>query len=305
MICPKPLFKGARVALIAPSSPISPERLDPTVKAVEAMGLNPVVYESCKSSHGYLSGEDRVRADDVNAAFTDPSIDGILCIRGGYGAQRLMKRIDFECIAQNPKFFAGYSDITALHIQINQKCGFMTYHMPMPATEFALDPDEFTMGCCEKMMFGTPYGVLENPADMPVRTLVEGKAQGILTGGNLSLVASSLGTPYEIDTRGKILFLEDIYEEPYSVDRMLNQLRMAGKFRDCAGILLGYWTKCEAKDPQKSLTLEQVFQELLVPEGKPVLADLACGHSLPSLALPLGACAEFDACEGRVRILKA
>ncbi len=291
------------MALIAPSGPVPAERLQPAVSAVAAMGLEPVVYRSCRSSHGYFAGDDELRAEDLNLAFADPAIDGIFCARGGYGAQRLMDRIDFDLISANPKVFCGYSDVTALHIAFNQRCGFVTFHTPMPATELYSGADGYTMRSCRGVLEGDFYGKLENPADMPLRALAPGRAGGVLTGGNLSLVSSSLGTPYEIDTKGKILFLEDVDEEPYRIDRMLTQLKMAGKLRDCAGFLLGYWTNCGAEHPERSLTLAQVFEELIVPEGRPVLAGLACGHSLPSMSLPMGAVAEMDACACSVAIL--
>lgn len=303
MLVPKPLFPGARVALIAPAGPVPPERYGPAVRALEELELAPVVFESCRRSHGYFAGGDRLRADDVNAAFADPDIDGILCIRGGYGSQRLMELIDFELVRRNPKFFAGYSDITALHIMMNQRCGFVTYHTPMPSTELYDGVDSYTMEYYRKILFGEPLRELINPGNRPVKTLVGGCARGVLTGGNLSLVSSSLGTPYEIDTKDKILFLEDVDEEPYRIDGMLNHLKAAGKFRDCAGILLGYWTNCEAGQPEKSLTLEQVFEELIVPEHKPALMNLACGHSLPSLSLPLGMEIELNSISGKINVL--
>ncbi|MFU0832507.1 MAG: Muramoyltetrapeptide carboxypeptidase [Oscillospiraceae bacterium] len=295
MFVPKPPKPGAKVALVAPSGPVSAEKLPLAVASVEKMGFQPVIFESCRAVHGYFAGNDRLRADDINRAFADPSIEGVLCIRGGYGAQRLMNLIDFGLIAANPKFFCGYSDITALHIIINQRCGFVTFHTPMASTEFYQEVDEFTANSYRNVLDGRFYGELKKPEGMPLKALIRGRARGILTGGNLSLVASSIGTPYEIDTKGKILFLEDVDEEPYRIDRMLTQLKNAGKFRDCAGVLLGYWTNCTAENPTRSLTLSQVFEELLVPEGKPILTNLACGHSLPSLSLPLGAEVEMDA----------
>lgn len=304
MQIPKPLFPGAKVALVAPAGPVSPEKFGPAVRAVEELGLAPVVYESCRRAHGYFAGGDALRADDINRAFASPEIDGVLCIRGGYGVQRLMDRIDFDRIARHPKFFSGYSDITALHIVLNQQCGFVTYHTPMPSTELCNHPDAFTLCSLRKALFGEPAGVLHNPAELPIETLVSGCARGTLTGGNLSLVSSSLGTPYEIDTRGKILFLEDVDEAPYRIDGMLNHLKAAGKFRDCAGIVLGYWTDCTAEKPEQSLTLRQIFEELIVPEGKPAIMNLACGHSLPSLSLPLGMEAELDADRARLKILE-
>lgn len=300
MVVPKPLFPGARVALIAPAGPVPPERVEPAARSVRELGLEPVLYESCRSARGYLAGDDELRAADLNAAFADPGIDGIFCIRGGYGAQRLMRRIDFGMIRQHPKFFAGYSDVTALHIMLNQACGFVTYHTPMPSTELCFGVDALTMDSLRGVLSGEPAGELRNPEGMPLQRLCGGRACGLLTGGNLSLVASSLGTPYEIDTRGKILFLEDVDEEPYRIDRMLNQLKMAGKLEECAGILLGYWTNCVPEEPKRSLSLSQVLEDYIVAVGKPALANLACGHSLPTLSLPLGGAAELDADRMRV-----
>jgi len=303
MLTPKPLFPGARVALIAPAGPVPPEKFGPAVRAVEELGLRPVVFESTRRSHGYFAGSDQLRADDINSAFADPDIDGILCIRGGYGSQRLMNQIDFELIRNHPKYFSGYSDITALHIMINQYCDIVTYHTPMPSTELYDGADDYTLDYLRKVLFGEPLSELKNPDNFLLKTLVGGCARGILTGGNLSLVSSSLGTPYEIDTRDKILFLEDVDEEPYRIDGMLNHLKAAGKFRDCAGIMLGYWTHCDAEHPNKSLTLEQVFEELIVPEHKPALMNLACGHSLPSLSLPLGKEIELNSISGKINVL--
>ena len=305
MLVPQPPCQGAKVALVAPSGPVSQERLPLAVAFVEKMGFEPIVFDSCHAAHGYFAGDDKLRAADINRAFADPSIEGVFCIRGGYGAQRLMNLIDFGLIAAHPKFFCGYSDITALHIMINQSCGFVTFHTPMASTEFYKEVDPYTMESYRNMLNGRWYGTFQNPADMPLKSLVPGCARGVLTGGNLSLVASSIGTPYEIDTKGKILFLEDVDEEPYRIDRMLTQLKMAGKFQDCAGILLGYWTNCVAEHPERSLTLSQVFEELLISEGKPILSDLACGHSLPSLSLPLGAQAEMDTDAGRITVFQS
>lgn len=288
MITPNPLFPGARIALISPASPV-PEasQVAASVDCLAALGLDPILYPSCTASYGYLSGSDATRARDVMDAFLDDSIDGIFCIRGGYGVQRLLPLLDFDAIAKHPKWFAGYSDITALHIMLNQVCGFVTYHTPMPSTEIRKGLDAYTEDYLKRALFGTLAGDI--PSCTPVSCLIPGSAEGLLTGGNLSLVSSSLGTPYEIDTRGKILFLEDVDEAPYRIDGMLNHMRLAGKFDDCAGIVLGYFTDCTAKEPEKSLSLSQIFQDLLLPAGKPTICGYSCGHSLPSMSLPLGA----------------
>jgi len=146
-------------------------------------------------------------------------------------------------------------------------------------------------------------GPLENPEGMAMTALQSGSAAGLLCGGNLSLLCASLGTPWEIDTRGKLLFLEDIGEQTYRVDAMLTQLRNAGKFDDCAGVLLGAWTDCVPEYPERTLTLPEIFSELIVPAGKPVLSGLACGHTLPTMSLPLGARAAMDTELRRVEVL--
>lgn len=295
MISPKPLFPGARVALVAPASAVSEEALQPALDLVRSLELEPVTYPSCfyVNRDGYFAAKDAQRAEDINRAFADPAIDGVWCIRGGYGAHRILPLLDGETIHKNPKWFGGYSDVTALHTFLNQTCGLETYHCTMASTE--PKPNEFTLGWLKKALFGSLSGPLCNPEEQPAATLVSGTASGKLCGGNLSLLAASLGTPWEIDTRGKILFLEDIGEKTYRVDSMLTQLRNAGKFEDCAGILLGAWTDCVPEMPERTLTLKEIFTQLIVPAGKPTIMDIACGHCPTTLALPMGHMCAMDA----------
>jgi len=306
MITPKALFPGARVALVCGSSAVPAERLAPAVEAVSALGLVPVLYPSCtfENRHGYFAEGDAQRAKDIQDAFADDTIDGILSIRGGYGAHRILPLLDFGAIAATPKYFSGYSDVTALHTAFNQTCGFVTYHTPMPSTEYYQPVDEYTMVWLKKALFGELTGPLTNPEGQKVTVMHGGKAEGVLCGGNLSLLAASLGTPWEIDTRGKILFLEDIGEKTYRVDSMLTQLRNAGKFDDCAGVVLGAWTDCEPEYPEKTLLLPEIFEELIVAAGKPVLADVVCGHVLPTMSLPLGKLVKLDADAGIWEVLE-
>lgn len=306
MITPKPLFPGAKVALTCASSAVPAERLEPAVANVKALGFEPVVYPSClfESRHGYFAADDAQRAKDIQDAFADPSIDGILSIRGGYGAHRILPLLDLDAIAKTPKYFSGYSDVTALHTAFNQTCGFVTYHTIMPSTEYYKNVDDYSMNYLRRALFGTLSGQLENPDGMPMTTLVPGKASGTLCGGNLSLLAASLGTPWEIDTRGKILFLEDIGEKTYRVDSMLTQLRNAGKFADCAGVILGAWTDCPPEYPERTLLLPEIFAELIAPAGKPTLMDVQCGHILPTMSLPLGETVVMDAAAHTLEVLK-
>lgn len=305
MIAPNHLYPGARVALVSVSSAVPPERLGPAIDAVKALGLEPAPYPSCyfTSRHGYLAAGDAQRAKDLQDAFADDTIAGVLCIRGGYGAHRVLPLLDLDAIARRPKLFAGYSDVTALHTAFQQLCGFVTFHTPMPSTEYYQPVDGFTMDGLRRCLFGPLAGPVENPAGQALAALAPGSAMGRLCGGNLSLLAASLGTPWELDARGKLLFLEDVDEHVYRVDAMLTQLRNAGKFHDCAGVILGAWTNCVPEDPAVTLTLEEVFRELIVPAGKPVLSGLACGHTLPTASLPLGAMAAMDADAGRLEVL--
>jgi len=291
---PKALKKGDTIGLVGASSATPPESLLQAIEAVEKLGFKVVVGDSCRKRHGYLAGSDELRAHDVNRMFQDSSIDGIFCIRGGYGAAKILPRLDFEMIKKNPKVFAGYSDVTALHIALNQLCDMVTYHTPMPSTEFIKpEMDGFTWSSFRENITMTENNnyYLENPTNQEMTTLVAGEAVGQLVGGNLTLVTASLGTPYEIDTKGKILFLEDIDEYERSIDRMLTQLKLSGKLDDVAGLLLGAWTNCGPQNPNKpeqSLRLQTIFEEILVPLKKPILMDIACGHCLPTMSLPLG-----------------
>lgn len=278
MHLPSKLKRGDTVALLAPAGPCDTSRINSAVKAIENWELHPRVMESCYSRNGYLAGKDNIRANDIMEAFTNPAIKGIFAFRGGYGSQRLLPLLDYDVIKKHPKIFVGYSDITALHTVINQRCGFITYHGPMPGTElYKPDIDSYTIN---SFLGHVMEGL--TPPELTYKPLIYGIATGILTGGNLSLITSSLGTPYEIDTKNKILFLEEIQEEPYRVDRMLLHLKQAEKLEECSAIILGSFF------PETSETLSQSIDEILKPLGKPLGINLACGHCLPTATLPLG-----------------
>lgn len=298
MRIPSPLYPGARVALVGPSSAVPEERLQKALDFVRALSLKPVAYPSCYCANrdGYLAAPDAQRAEDILQAFSDPSIQGVWCVRGGYGAHRILPLLREDCIRENPKWFGGYSDVTALHTFLNQNCDLESYHVVMPSTE--PDADAFTLSQLKSALFGGLSGPLPSPEGTSPVPLFAGTARGRLCGGNLSLIAASLGTPWELDTRGKILFLEDIGEKTYRVDAMLTQLRNAGKFEDCAGIVLGAWTDCVPEYPERTLELGEIFRQLIVPAGKPILSNVACGHCLPTLCLPLGRMCVLDAGNG-------
>lgn len=296
MIRPKPLKKGDTVAIIAPASPADKNLIDSCINSLENLGLNVVVGKSCTSEYGFLSGTDDIRANDINSMFANKSINGIFAIRGGYGCARLLNLIDFNLIKKNPKVFIGYSDITALHIAINQKSKLITYHGPMVSTELIKGLDEYSFNYYNKFLFCNDNMIeLCNPIENPIKTINPGIAEGKLIGGNLSLICSSLGTKYEINTKNKILFLEEVGEVPYKVDRMLTHLKQSGKLKDANGIILGAFTDCVAPKDKKSLSLDDIFNEIILPLKKPTIYNLACGHCLPTLTLPLGAKIRLDA----------
>jgi len=304
MIKPKPLKKGDKIGLIGASSPTKQDRIEPSIKAMEDLGFEVVLGESCRGYHGFLSGSDELRAKDINKMFEDKGIKGIFAIRGGYGAARLLDMLDYNMIKKNPKVFAGYSDVTALHNVFNEKCKLITFHTPMASTELYKGVDDYTMDYFKKNIFSdAPLGILKNPEGQEIKTLVVGKAKGKLVGGNLSLVVSSMGTPYELDTKGKILFLEDVDEYPYRIDRMLLQLKQCGKFKDAAGIILGAWTNCKANEGDNSLSLMEVFEELIKTEKKPTIYNLACGHCMPTISIPLGSEVKINGDKSEIIVL--
>ena len=309
---PRLLQPKDKVALTAPSSPVPPENLQAAQSSIRYLGLEPVTMPSCTMTHGYMAGPDARRAEDLNRAFADKEIKGIFCLRGGFGVTRILPLLDFDLIRQNPKVLVGYSDITALHTAISNLCGFVTFHGPMPNTDYRR-LDSFTLNSLKESVFSRENSaapsaaVIQNPPEEPMEVLQPGCATGPLTGGNLSLLAATLGSPYEVDTRGKLLFLEDVGERPYRLDKALTALSLAGKFRDCSGILLGTFTECEepASDhvpagtviAQKALTLREIFQEVLLPWKKPTLMNLRAGHVYPQCTLPMGASVAMDAAE--------
>ena len=291
---PKKLKRGDKVALIAPSSPVeSHDLVESAKKYLEGLGFEVALGESCYASYGYLSGTDEMRARDINWAFSTPDINGIFCLRGGYGMQRILNQIDFDIIANNSKFFSGYSDITALHTAINQQTGLITFHSPMPGTLKFAQADLFTKTTFQDFIFGVDGSyIYKNPTGFDWCFLNQGEATGKLCGGNLSIITSSIGTPYEIDTKGKILFIEEVDEEPYKIDRMLNQLHLAGKLKDCVGIVFGDFADCDTKEPAKSLTILEIINNLNLTI--PILYNFRCGHCYPTATLPMGAMVRLD-----------
>jgi len=292
---PIKLKAGDKVALIAPSGPsYNSAHVDFAVLYLTRLGFDVVEGASCRAKYGYLAGSDQARAADLSRAFTDSTIRGIFCLRGGYGAARLLDLLDFDAIRANPKFFCGYSDITALHVSINQRAGLMTFHTPVVGEAGFADADDFTLKSMNKYIFDDDIaGHIINPPGHHLMFSTNARpVRGLLAGGNLSVLASLVGTPFAPDFTDKIVFIEEIGEMPYRIDRMLNQLRMAGAFKHCAAVIFGDFADCAADMPTKSLTIPEIIDNLGL--DVPILHNLRCGHCRPTLSLPLGAVATLN-----------
>ena len=303
LIQPKPVRPGDCIRIVGVSGAVRQsmgQSVEEAAGRIEALGFRVQVDASAYARYGYLSGTDAQRADALMRAFTDPGVDAVLCIKGGYGTPRILDRLDYAAIRGSGRAFIGYSDITALHAAIAQRSALCTYHGPMPISE-SLGEDEATRNSFLRALSGES-GPLRNPDGAPLCRLRGGKACGELVGGNLSLIAALMGTPYELNTRGRILFLEDIGEKTYSVDRMLTQLRLSGKLDACAGIVLGQFTDCAVEFASYGLTLEEVFSDLL-PSRVPAVRGLMAGHCSPNLTLPLGRTCALDADAGTLSVL--
>lgn len=303
---PKALQPGQTVGLVAPSSALKEkESLDKAVAALEALGYAVRPGESCLSRHGYLAGPDALRARDIHTMFADDTVDAILCLRGGYGAMRLLNLLDYGLIRAHPKIFSGYSDVTALHAAFLEKANLVTFHGLMAASDFAFDEnDPFSLASFFRTVTSpTPVGALENPDGCERACIVSGQAQGPLLGGNLTMLAASLGTPYAYRFDGAILFLEEVSEHTYCVDRLLTHLKNAGVFGRVAGVVLGAFTGCKPENPPDFST-EQVVQEILGDLSVPVMSGLQCGHEKTTLTLPIGIPCALDTTSGTLTILE-
>ena len=305
LIFPPRLVAGDTVAMISPASPPKDRRLLRLGTArLEQLGLTVRPGRHVLAQRGYLAGSDGQRLDDLEAAFRDPAVKAIFCARGGYGVARLLGHFDTALARRHPKALVGFSDITVLHLAL-QKAGVVSFWGPMPCTGLGWSP--FSARGLERMLMSAePAGRLPFSAARRPQALRAGVAEGRLTGGTLSLLASSLGTAYEIETRGRIVFMEDVDEEPYRVDRLLTQLIAAGKLTDAAGIAVGIFTGTTARNcpAKKSLTMKEVFADHLLPLKLPILANVAVGHVPDQVTLPYGARARIDAGAGTIEILQ-
>ena len=296
MLFPCSLKPGGTVLLVAPSSPLTEDQpLEAIAQAVERLGFRVVIGQSClaqPSSSGYTTPP-AVRAEDINRGFRDPDIDAIWCVRGGEAAWQILSCLDYACIAAHPKPFIGFSDITTLHLAIQQQCGFVTFHGPTANRTLRWDADSFSWSSLRAAMDMGERLDIQNPPGEPIRTLRPGRACGVLTGGNLSLVTQTMGTPEQIDARGKILYLEDVGEEVYALERMLNQLLRGGVLESAAGLVFGAFMKCP-NHRREDYGPEALLRDLFGCWPRPVLYNVRSAHCRPMVTLPLGTMCTID-----------
>lgn len=293
-IIPKRIQRGDTVAVIAPSSPPNLENLKRALPFLEELGLKVKMGKSVERVHGYLAGTDEERLADLHEALQDPEVKGIICAGGGFGAARYAEQINTEFMTKHPKILWGYSDITILHTVFGKFSNSVTFHGPMLASDVGTDNFHELSRRQFNQLF-EPIELQYTEEIAPLTTLTGGIATGEIVGGNLSLLVNSLGTSYEIDTKGKLLLVEDVDEEPYRVDGLLNQLRQAGKLKDAAGIVVGDFARAEPVKRKVSLTLDEVIQHYLGNLEKPVVSGFKIGHCEPHFAIPLGVDAVLDA----------
>ncbi|HSM35051.1 MAG TPA: LD-carboxypeptidase [Longimicrobiales bacterium] len=307
---PPRLRPGSRVALVNPAgATFDKQDIEVVEDRLAALDLVPVRGWHLLDRHGYLAGTDEARASDINEMFADPTIDGIIAVRGGWGAARLLHLIDFDAVAEHPKVFMGYSDITTLLLAFQARTGLVTFHGPVGTSEW----NDFSVGALRAIVFEGTAPTLSNPRErgsdlVPTqhrpRVITAGRARGRLLGGNLTVLASLLGSPYVPDWTGSILFLEDIGEAIYRIDRLLTQLSLAGVLESVAGVVFGKCTDCDPDSTYGSLTLPEVLQHHLGGLGIPVWAGGMVGHIPLKWTLPLGVEAEIDTESATVRLLE-
>ena len=302
MIRPPALRRGTRVALVAAAGPLPEGGVDRAIERVRTIGWEPVPGEFCRGRRGYLSGTDRERAEDLNRALRDPSIGAVWFLRGGYGTMRILDEVDRDALRRHPKALIGFSDNTAIHLAA-RRAGVVSFHGPHPHlpsfTAFALG--EFL----RVLTVPEPAGLLPFPADGPHRaeTLRGGVAEGPLVGGNLSVLSATLGTPYALRPEGAILFVEEVGEKPYRLDRLLSHLKLAGVLSSLAGIAIGGITETPEVDGGSDPM--EVIHDRLSGLGIPVATGFPIGHFDDNWTLPLGVRARLDADAGTLELLEA
>ncbi|WP_303857954.1 S66 peptidase family protein [Aminicella lysinilytica] len=291
---PKKLKAGGTIGIVSPSSPVSAEREEQCVKVLENLGYKVKKADNIAANYGgYMAGTGETRGKWINKMFADPEVDAIICVRGGDGGHRSMQYIDADIVKSNPKIFVGYSDITSMHLYFNQKCGLVTFHGPMVSSNIVDDFDEETAKSFFDAINADVDYEFTNTKGFDIKALKTGKAQGQLVGGNLAILTASIGTPYELNSDGKILFIEEVGEDMCRIDRMIYQLRNSGRLDKAKGIILGQFTKCSNGD-QPEYTELDVLKDALEGVNVPIMYNVQSGHGNPMMTLPFGAMCTMD-----------
>ncbi|MEQ9265599.1 MAG: LD-carboxypeptidase [Balneolaceae bacterium] len=291
LIKPSKLPEGATIGLIAPGSPIySSSQYDKMLSDLKGLGYTLKLGKHIKDKRGYLAGKDEDRAQDLMDMFVDESVDGILCTRGGWGCNRILPLIDFELIKSNPKVFSGFSDITSLHMAIQKKTGLVTFHGPVGKSEW----NEFTLNSWQNVVqHGKAVDYVLPEGEEGQFTINSGKAKGRLLGGNLTVLTSMIGSEYLPDFEDSILFLEDIGEDVYRIDRMLTQLKLSGILEKLNGLVFGKCTECDSGP--NSLSLKEVFDDHLSKLDIPAFYGAMISHEEKNVTIPIGVSATMNA----------
>jgi len=308
---PPRLRPADTVGLVNPAGATwSPVDVDIVRETFEALGLKVRVGDHVLDRHGYLAGRDQDRADDVNRMFADRDVRGVVCIRGGWGCARLLPLLDYDAVRRDPKVLLGYSDITALHTALHARTGLVTFHGPVGISRWS----RFNVEWLRRVVFGAEAVTFENDKEFDpeqtlaqrenrTRVLTPGVARGRLLGGNLTVLSAIVGSGYLPDFTGSVLFLEDVEEAPYRIDRMLTQLKLAGILDRAKAVVFGNCTGCAPGGGYGSLTLDDVLVEHLQPLGVPAWHGAQIGHIDEQFTLPVGAEVEVDAQAGTIRML--
>ena len=309
-LMPNRLKEGDTIGIISPSSAIfETEPYEIAVETFEAMGLKVKLGKYVSNRYGHLAGTDDERAQELNDMFKDPEVNAIIALRGGSGAARILDKIDYEAISKNPKIFIGYSDITALHLAIYAKTGLVTFHGPLAVSTW----NKFSYSYFKKILFDGETVLMKNPTVIGdnltqvsnrIRTIYPGKASGVLMGGNLSVLTGIMGSDYLPDWENKIIYLEDVGEKIYAVDRMMSQLKLGGVLDKISGFVFGKCTECDpGGNGYGSLTLEEVIDYYIKPLKIPAYSGAMFGHIKDNFTIPNGIEAEIDAEKGTIQML--
>ncbi|WP_339869467.1 LD-carboxypeptidase [uncultured Algoriphagus sp.] len=308
-LLPKAIKKGDTVGLVAPSAAMA-DRMQFTFaqEALEALGFQVKLGTNLKKRYGHLAGTDEERASDLNEMFADNEVKAIICIRGGSGAARILPLIDYKSISKNPKPLLGYSDITALHCAIHAQTGLITFHGPMGSgswNSFNVDQFEKIFIEQEKVTFENVHAESDDLVvkSNRIQTLKGGIAEGKILGGNLSVLTAISGSPYYPDFKDAILFIEDVGEDPYKMDRMMSTLKLNGTLDQIKGFVFGQCSDCEPGGGYGSLTLDQVLDDYILPLNIPAYSGAMIGHISKQFIIPVGANVQIDADKGTISLL--